>query len=166
MLGWLSDEIARASRSNRALNFSCDVFIATARPPKRDHRVLEVGTGSGYQTAILSQLVAHVYSLELVPELARSATERLRRLGCSNVSVLEHDGYKGLIEEAPFDRIILTAAPREIPPALLDQLKPTGVLVAPVGVEVQNLFVVTKSADGQVAARSVFGVTFVPMVER
>ena len=134
--------------------------------PERDHRVLEIGTGSGYQAAILSQLVAHVYSIEIVPALARSATERLSSLGCSNVTVLESNGYKGWIEEAPFDRIILTAAPPEIPPALLDQLKPTGVLVAPIGVEVQNLLLVTKSAEGQVATRSIFGVSFVPMVER
>jgi protein-L-isoaspartate(D-aspartate) O-methyltransferase len=134
--------------------------------PKRNHRVLEIGTGSGYQTAVLSRLVAHVYSMEVVPELARSAAERLHSLGLSNVTLMEDDGYKGWIENAPFDRIILTAAPPEIPRALLDQLKPTGVLVAPVGVEVQNLLVVNKSADDQVTVRSVFGVRFVPMVNR
>jgi protein-L-isoaspartate(D-aspartate) O-methyltransferase len=104
--------------------------------------------------------------MEVVPELARSAAERLHSLGLSNVTMMEDDGYKGWIENAPFDRIILTAAPPEIPRALLDQLKPTGVLVAPVGVEVQNLLVVNKSADDQVTVRSVFGVRFVPMVNR
>jgi protein-L-isoaspartate(D-aspartate) O-methyltransferase len=132
--------------------------------PKSNHSVLEIGTGSGYQTALLSRLVAHVYSIEVIPELARSAAERLHSLGISNVTIMEDDGYKGWIEKAPFDRIMLTAAPPEIPRALLDQLKPKGVLVAPVGVEVQNLIVANKSADDEVSVRSVFGVRFVPMV--
>ena len=88
--------------------------------PKKNHRVLEIGTGSGYQAAILSRLVRELYSIEIVPELARSAAETLSRLGFRNVAVLEGDGYRGLPEKAPFDRIILTAAPPEIPEELVD----------------------------------------------
>jgi protein-L-isoaspartate(D-aspartate) O-methyltransferase len=131
--------------------------------PKKDHRVLEIGTGSGYQAAVLSGLVESVYSVELVPELARSAAETLRTLGFRNVTVREGDGYRGWPEKAPFDRIILTAAPPEIPTVLLDELKPGGRLVAPVGVELQDLIVVDKSASGKTTSRSVIPVRFVPM---
>jgi len=131
--------------------------------PNKNHRVLEIGTGSGYQAAILSRLVGELYSIEIVPELARSAAETLSRLGFRNVSVREGDGYRGLPEKAPFDRIILTAAPPEIPEVLLDELKPRGKLVAPVGVRVQNLVVVQKSVDGKTTTRSVLPVRFVPM---
>ena len=131
--------------------------------PKKNHRVLEIGTGSGYQAAILSRLVAELYSIEIVPELARSAAGTLRSLGFRNVTVREGDGYRGWPEKAPFDRIILTAAPPEIPQVLLDELRPGGRLVAPVGVKVQDLVVVQKSADGKTTARSVLPVRFVPM---
>jgi len=130
---------------------------------KKNHRVLEIGTGSGYQAAILSRLVREVYSIEIVPELARSAAETLRSLGFRNVTVREGDGYRGWPEKAPFDRIILTAAPPEIPQVLLEELKGGGTLVAPVGVGVQNLVVVQKSADGKTITRSVLPVRFVPM---
>ena len=133
--------------------------------PKKNQRVLEIGTGSGYQAAILSGLVGELYSIEIVPELARSAAETLSRLGFRNVTVREGDGYRGWPEKAPFDRIILTAAPPEIPQVLLDQLKPAGMLVAPVGVGVQNLVVVQKSADGKTTTRSVLPVRFVPMTK-
>jgi protein-L-isoaspartate(D-aspartate) O-methyltransferase len=129
---------------------------------KKDHRVLEIGTGSGYQAAILSRLASHVYTIEVVPELARSATQRLAKLGFLNITVAEGDGYSGYPEEAPFDRIILTAAPPEIPEVLIDELKPTGILVAPVGVEIQNLVVIEKTAAG-ITTRSVMRVSFVPM---
>ena len=133
--------------------------------PKKNHRVLEIGTGSGYQAAILSRLVGELYSIEIVPELARSAAETLRNLGFGNVTVREGDGYRGWPEKAPFDRIILTAAPPEIPPVLVDQLRPGGRLVAPVGVKAQNLVVVQKSADGKTSTRSVLSVRFVPMIK-
>ena len=133
--------------------------------PKKNHRVLEIGTGSGYQAAVLSRLVGELYSIEIVPELARSAAETLRSLGFSNVTVREGDGYRGWPEKAPFDRIILTAAPPEIPQALLDQLRPGGRLVAPVGVSDQNLVVVQKSTDGKTSTRSVLPVRFVPMIK-
>lgn len=130
---------------------------------KKDHRVLEIGTGSGYQAAILSRLAGELYSIEVVPGLARSAARVLSGLGFRNVTVREGDGYRGWPEKAPFDRIILTAAPPEIPQVLLDELRPGGRLVAPVGVGVQNLVVMQKTEDGKVTTRSVLPVSFVPM---
>jgi protein-L-isoaspartate(D-aspartate) O-methyltransferase len=91
--------------------------------PKKNHRVLEIGTGSGYQAAILSRLVGELYSIEIVPELARSAAETLSRLRFRNITVREGDGYRGWPEKAPFDRIILTAAPPEIPQVLMDEVE-------------------------------------------
>ncbi len=112
--------------------------------PDRRLRVLEIGTGSGYQAAVLAGLVKHVYTIEIVPELARSSAATLKKLGYGNVTVRHGDGYKGWPEEAPFDRIIITAVPPELPEALLDQLKSGGKLVAPVGASVfgQNLVVI------------------------
>ncbi len=129
--------------------------------------VLEIGTGSGYQAAVLSGLVKQVYSIEIVPQLAQSSAETLARLGYRNVSVRHGDGYLGWPEKAPFDRIILTAAPPEIPKTLIDQLAPGGKLVAPVGVSVfgQDLVVIDKAKDGTLKRRSVFPVMFVPMVK-
>ena len=133
--------------------------------PSRQHKVLEIGTGSGYQAAVLAMLVKSVYSIEIVPELARTADATLKRLEYTNVVVRHGDGYKGWPEHAPFDRIILTAAPPEVPQALIDQLRPGGKLVAPVGSSAdQQLLVIEKSADGKVRRRSVFPVMFVPMV--
>lgn len=130
-----------------------------------EHRVLEIGTGSGYQAAILSRLAAEVYSMERVPELAHIAAQRLRQLGIHNVTVRVADGYRGWPEQALFDRIILTAAPPEIPRLLLDELKPGGRLVAPVGAAgVQDLVVVRKAADGRTSTQSVLPVRFVPMM--
>ena len=132
------------------------------------NRVLEIGTGSGYQAAVLSPLVAEVFSIEIVPELARTAADRLARLGYRNVTVREGDGYAGWPEKAPFDRIILTAAPPELPPTLLAQLSPGGRLVAPVGSQVydQYLVLVEKDARGQIRSERVAAVAFVPMVHR
>lgn len=132
-------------------------------PAKKD-RVLEVGTGSGYQAAILGRLAGSVYSLEIVPELARTAALVLRNKGFRNVRVREGDGYKGWAEFAPYDKILLTAAPPEIPAELLAQLRPGGRLVAPVGVNAQDLVVVDKSLDGKTTTRTVIPVRFVPMV--
>ena len=133
--------------------------------PARSQRVLEIGTGSGYQAAVLSLLVKDVYSIEIVPELAASSAETLKRLGYANIHVRLGDGYKGWPEYAPFDRIILTAAPPEVPRALTDQLKSGGKLVAPVGGAMsQELLVIEKSADGKLSQRKVFPVMFVPMV--
>jgi len=134
--------------------------------PDRSSKVLEIGTGSGYQAAVLSPLVKHLYTIEIVPELAKRSTELLKQLGYGNITVRQGDGYQGWPEETPFDRIILTAAPSEIPKTLVAQLKPGGILVAPVGGTVlgQELVVVEKTADGKIRERSVFPVRFVPMV--
>ena len=134
--------------------------------PGRRDCVLEIGTGSGYQAAVLSTLVAHVYTIEIVAELAQSARKRLAALGYNNVTVRQGDGYLGWPEHAPFDRILLTAAPPELPLALLSQLKPGGRLIAPVGAgpSAQTLTVVDKGADGTIRQRAVAPVMFVPMV--
>ena len=130
---------------------------------KWDSIVLEIGTGSGYQAAVLSLLAREVYTIELIPELAHSAAQRLRELGYSNVVVKTGDGYAGWPEKAPFDRIILTAAPPEIPHTLIDQLKRGGKLVAPVGRSSQTLVLLSKRRDGTVERKSVLPVAFVPM---
>ena len=129
------------------------------------HKVLEIGTGSGYQAAVLSMLVKDVYSVEIVPELAARSAEALKNLGYGNVHVRHGDGYKGWPEFAPFDRIILTAAPPEVPQALINQLRSGGKLVAPVGGKTdQELLVIDKMPDGKIRRRTVFPVMFVPMV--
>jgi protein-L-isoaspartate(D-aspartate) O-methyltransferase len=129
------------------------------------HRALEIGTGSGYQTAILAELAGQVFSIEVVPELAASAIPTLHRLGYANVRVRQGDGYRGWPEAAPFDRILLTAAPADIPPTLVDQLSSGGRLIAPIGRgEDQQLVILNKSIDGSVDRRTVFPVLFVPMV--
>ena len=131
-------------------------------------RVLEIGTGSGYQAAVLARLARFVYSIEIVRPLGEQAAKRLRGLGYKNVEVRIGNGYLGWPEHAPFDRIILTAAPPKIPQALIDQLKPGGKLVAPVGSNAlsQELVVLEKSASGRTTTRKVLPVAFVPMVER
>jgi protein-L-isoaspartate(D-aspartate) O-methyltransferase len=126
--------------------------------------VLEVGTGSGYQTAILAELAAAVYSMEVIPELATEARERLVQLGYANVEVGTGDGYSGWSEHAPYDGILVAAAVPEIPPALVDQLKPGGRLILPVGGTHagQVLTLVEKTAHGQTRVRSILPVAFVP----
>lgn len=133
--------------------------------PQADQVVLEVGTGSGYQAAVLAGLVKHVYSIEVVPALAAEAKERLQRLGFHNVSVREGDGSLGWSEHAPYDAIIVTAAGPQIPQALIEQLKPGGVLVMPVGGSYfgQSLRVIRKGADSQLDERDALPVTFVPL---
>ena len=134
--------------------------------PKPHHKVLEIGTGSGYQAAVLAKLVRHVYSIEIVPQLAEFARSNLAAEGISNVTVRQGDGYKGWPEQAPFDAVILTAAPPEVPQTLIDHLRPGGRRVAPVGRsgEDQELIIIEKDADGKVKRRSVLPVRFVPMV--
>lgn len=132
--------------------------------PQPQHVVLEVGTGSGYQAAILSGLVRQVYSIELVEPLARAAAARLQRMGYDNVLVRAGDGYQGWPEHAPFDSILVTAAAPRLPPALVAQLKPGGRIVIPIGPdEDQHLTVVEKDASGQVRQRRVMQVVFVPL---
>lgn len=126
-------------------------------------RVLEIGTGSGYQSAVLSRLAREVYSIEIVPELARGSAEQLRKLGFQNVTVKEGDGYRGWPEHAPFDGIVVTAAPPRIPEPLLDQLAPGGRMVIPVGDFFQELKVFTKDRSGKVTEKDILPVRFVPM---
>jgi protein-L-isoaspartate(D-aspartate) O-methyltransferase len=131
-----------------------------------DHRVLEIGTGSGYQTAILSLLCERVYSMEVVKELSEAAAERLERLGYNNIETCTGSGYDGWAVHAPYDGIIVTAAATHIPPALLDQLKAGGRLVIPVGQAHghQELMLVEKDRQGKSRVKSVLGVAFVPLV--
>jgi protein-L-isoaspartate(D-aspartate) O-methyltransferase len=130
---------------------------------QRLHNVLEIGTGSGYQAAVLGELARTVYTIEIVPELARGAAATLKALGYSNVHVRAGDGYAGWPEHSPFDRIMLTAAPEEIPRPLIDQLAPGGRLLAPVGEQgaVQWLTIVEKTPQG-VTQRRTLPVRFVP----
>ena len=130
--------------------------------PKPTDRILEVGTGSGYAAAVLSRLVHHVYTIEIIPALGKTAKKVLEANGYDNVTVIIGDGYRGLPERAPFDGIIVTAAPKEVPAPLLAQLKVGGRLVIPVGGWNQTLKVYTKTEKG-FDVRTVFGVRFVPM---
>ncbi len=141
-------------------------FMTELLQPDAHHVVLEIGTGSGYQAAVLARLVHHVYTIEIVPELGHSARQTLKRLGYENISVRIGDGYKGWPKEAPFDRIILTAAPEEVPQALVDQLKPGGRMVLPVGPRWwgQDLLVIDKDSTGEVIEKKTLPVRFVPMV--
>ena len=130
-----------------------------------EHVVLEVGTGSGYQTAILAMLARQVHTIERVDALADQARLRLKRLGYDTVEVHNGDGYEGLVDHAPFDAIIVTAAAKEIPPPLIEQLKPGGRMVIPVGgrFSVQNLVLVEKDETGEIKTTSVLPVAFVPL---
>ena len=127
--------------------------------------VLQVGTGSGSQAAVIAELAHQVYTIDIIPDLARSAADRLRRLGYANVTVRVGDGYFGWPEAAPFDGIIVTAAAGHIPPPLLQQLKPNGRMVIPVGPPfgLQHLTVVQRGADGRITTRQLFPVSFVPL---
>ena len=132
--------------------------------PRKTDRVLEIGTGSGYQAAVLSQLAQQVYTIEIVPELAKSAQRILSDLGYRNVIVRQGDGYNGWPEQAPFDGIMFTAAPPEVPQALIDQLANGGRLVVPVGLGWnQELVLFEKDANGRIRRRSAGDVMFVPM---
>jgi len=131
--------------------------------PQRDSRALDVGTGSGYQAAILAELCAQVYSVEIVQPLAQQATRRLAELGYANVRVRHADGYRGWPDQAPFDLIILAAAPNHVPQPLIDQLVPGGRLVIPVGDTRQTLMVIEKRHDGGTKRWKVAAVAFVPM---
>lgn len=129
---------------------------------KGGEKVLEIGTGSGYQAAVLSEIADHVYSIEILEKLATSATRRLDSLGYRNVHVMCGDGYKGWPEKAPFEAIIVTAAPDHIPRPLKEQLEVGGRLVIPVGEVYQELMVITRTARGY-ESKSVIPVRFVPM---
>jgi len=134
--------------------------------PKPDHVVLEVGTGSGYQAAVLSRLVRRVCSIEIIPELGRSAAAALKRLGYGNVETRVGDGYYGWEDCGPFDGIAVTAAAGHVPPPLIQQLRPGGRMVIPVGgrFTAQQLTLVEKAADGRVRTHQLLPVAFVPLV--
>jgi protein-L-isoaspartate(D-aspartate) O-methyltransferase len=132
---------------------------------KPEHKILEIGTGSGYQAAVLGELCEAVYTIEIVPPLGQRAEKLLKELGYSNIHVKIGDGYRGWPEFAPFDGIIVTCAPEKIPQPLIDQLKPGGRIVIPVGgqFETQYLVVVTKDEKGRIRKRNQYPVRFVPM---
>lgn len=132
---------------------------------QRHHRVLEIGTGSGYQAAVLAQLVDTVFTVEIIPELGMQAQTRLRSLGYENVHVRIGNGWEGWPENAPYDRIIVTAAASRIPPVLIEQLVPGGRMVIPVGLqeEVQSLMLAVKTGEGNIETKRLLSVRFVPM---
>jgi protein-L-isoaspartate(D-aspartate) O-methyltransferase len=132
---------------------------------KRSDRVLEIGTGSGYQAAVLAELAHTVYTIEIIDSLARTAAARFEALGYRNIVAKVGDGYNGWSEHAPFDSIMVTAAGRDIPQPLIDQLKTGGRLVIPVGGQAgaQMLMLVEKKSDGTLAKRDILGVRFVPL---
>ncbi|MBN2373804.1 protein-L-isoaspartate(D-aspartate) O-methyltransferase [bacterium] len=129
---------------------------------KGGEKVLEIGTGSGYQAAVLAQIAGEVFTIEIVPELAQTAGERLNELGYKNIRVKAGDGYLGWPEESPFDAMIITAAPNHIPEPLLEQLKTGGVMVMPIGSYFQELYRIRKSEKG-IRKEKVSSVRFVPM---
>ena len=141
-------------------------FMTELLELERHHKVLEIGTGSGYQTAVLASLSDSVHSIEIVPELAARALRALAELGYAHAKVEQGDGYQGWAEHAPFDRIIVTAAPTEIPKALVQQLAADGRMVVPVGPThgTQSLTLVTKDARGKLRRQRRLAVRFVPMV--
>ena len=127
------------------------------------HRVLEIGTGSAYQTAVLAEIAREVFTIEVVPALAAAARRRLAEIGYANVHTREGSGWEGWPDAAPFDRVLVTAAPEALPPALADQLAPGGVLVAPVGTGDQRIVRVVRTVDGFDEEEHI-PVRFVPMV--
>jgi protein-L-isoaspartate(D-aspartate) O-methyltransferase len=133
--------------------------------PKKSDRILEIGTGSGYQAAILAELVDSVYTIEIVEELGKQAAENLKRTGYGNVHTQLGDGYYGWETAAPFDCIIVTAVASHLPPPLIKQLKPGGRMIIPVGGQfmMQYLVLVTKDSEGKVTTRQILPVRFVPL---
>jgi protein-L-isoaspartate(D-aspartate) O-methyltransferase len=140
-------------------------FMTDLARVRKGDRVLEVGTGSGYQAAVLAEMGATVHTIEILPRLAASARDRLVRLGYRDVHVVTGDGYEGIEAQAPFDSILVTAGAPHVPPALVRQLRPGGRMVIPVGEagSVQHLTVVEKNSDGAVTKRTVLPVRFVPL---
>ncbi|OHC70792.1 MAG: protein-L-isoaspartate O-methyltransferase [Rhodocyclales bacterium RIFCSPLOWO2_02_FULL_63_24] len=171
---FVPDELRHAAYANHPLPIGCGQTISQPYivalmtdliEPRPEHVVLEIGTGSGYQAAILSRLVKQVYSMEIVPQLAADARARLQRLGYDNIEVRAGNGRLGWPEHAPYDAILVAAAPGRIPPALIEQLKPGGTLVIPVGIQQvgQDLLAIKKQAGGAIEQRRVLPVAFVPL---
>jgi protein-L-isoaspartate(D-aspartate) O-methyltransferase len=140
-------------------------FMTQALDIAPEHRVLEIGTGSGYQAAVLGELANEVYSIEIIPALAEEARETLSALGYRNIQVRTGNGYLGWPEHAPYDRIIVTAAPDDLPPALLQQLKVGGVMAIPVGTVTQELRILRRTTTGT-ETLDTLPVRFVPMTGR
>ena len=138
-------------------------FMTERLEPKPTDRVLEIGTGSGYQAAVLSELVAQVYTIEIIDELAQRAAADLKPLGCTNVQVRAGDGYLGWTEAAPFDAIIVTCAPEHVPQSLTDQLKESGRMIIPVGRPWNQELVLLRKKEGKLEEHAVLPVNFVPM---
>ncbi len=140
-------------------------YMTEALQLQPGHTVLEIGTGSGYQAAVLAELAKQVYTIEIVPDLAARARQTLAQAGYRNVEVRSGNGYLGWPERAPFDRIIVTAAPPEIPQVLIDQLAVGGIMVVPVGTSYQEMVIITKTPEGVTQKRTI-PVRFVPMVAK
>ncbi len=138
-------------------------FMTEALQLKGGEKVLEIGTGSGYQAAVLAEITREIYTIEIVASLGSRAADLLKKLGYENIHVKIGDGYRGLPEQAPFDAIIVTAAPEHIPQPLVDQLKVGGRMIIPVGDLYQELILITKKPDGTIKKQSVLPVRFVPM---
>lgn len=138
-------------------------YMTEVLDPQPADKVLEIGTGSGYQAAVLAEIVAEVYSIEIVSPLAKSATKRLAELGYANVHVLDGDGFKGWPEHAPFDKIIVTCSPEKIPEPLVEQLKDGGRMIIPVGERYQQVFHLLKKVDGKLEEERLISTLFVPM---
>ena len=132
------------------------------------HKVLEIGTGSGYQSAVLASLSHHVHTIEVIDELAKKASLRLEKFGYNNVTVHIADGYNGLPDEAPFDRIIVTAASEEVPETLIGQLSEGGIMILPIGkqFEIQYLWLIKKEMDGTIIREKILPVRFLPIVRK
>ena len=143
-------------------------FMTEVLKVEQQHSVLEIGTGCGYQSAVLSSLAKHVISLERIKELAESAQRRLRKLDYSNVDVVHGNGWNGYIQKAPFDRIIVTAGANKIPKALLDQLANGGIMIIPVGKIMfsQTLRIISKDSNGNVTKQTSLPVRFVRLVNK
>jgi protein-L-isoaspartate(D-aspartate) O-methyltransferase len=171
---FVPEELAGRAHEDAALSLPCGQTISqpfivalmtSLLRPRPEHRVLEIGTGSGYQAAILGELVQQVHTVEIVPELAATASAQLRALGYDNVQVHDGDGANGWPEHAPYDGILVACGSESVPPALIEQLAPHGHLVIPVGPrDDQRLLDITKDANGAVQSKEVLGVRFVPFV--
>ena len=161
-LAYVDHALPIAQRQTISQPYIVALMTQTARPTSKS-RALEIGTGSGYQTAVLAELCKEVYSIEILKPLADSARERLAALGYKNVTIRSGDGYQGWREHAPFDVILVTAAPDHVPQALVEQLAVEGRMVIPVGRYIQELLVLEKQQDGTMRRKSVAPVRFVPM---
>jgi protein-L-isoaspartate(D-aspartate) O-methyltransferase len=172
---FVTTEFADNAYADQALPIACGqtisqpyvvAYMTEQLDVARDMRVLEVGTGSGYQAAILSRLAREVVSIERYRTLADTARERLKTLGYKNVTILHGDGFAGAPERAPFDRILVTAAAEEVPQALVDQLAPNGKMLLPLGSRngVQHIVKLLKASDGSVTRETLIAVRFVPLL--